>query len=169
MWCDKEKTIPILPLGAGIAFEETFQKWQISNIGYIGIRRDEQNPHENETYLPLSFSGENLLQEGKDLSEYQFIIADPMLATWGTIFTVVEEMKRGGIKEEQITVSSIISAPEWIYRVLQKYPKIKILSWSIDNNLNGNGFISPWLWDYWDKIRPSLQENIDEILEKLSK
>jgi uracil phosphoribosyltransferase len=105
-------------------------------------------------------------------------LADPMLATWWSLIKVIRKLLQLWIPEDQILIATVISAPEWIDKILSNYPKIKIYTWSLDDHLNEAWYICIWLGDFGDKVtewitleylnalKPYMKNNIFEILVK---
>jgi uracil phosphoribosyltransferase len=79
------------------------------------------------------------------------IIADPMLATGNTDISVIEQFKRFGFEDSNITILSVISAPEGVHHILSQFPSVKIITGYHDEKLNDRGYIVPGLGDFGDK------------------
>ena len=73
-----------------------------------------------------------------------------MLATGGSALDAIELLKEKGVKK--IKFLSIISAPEGIKAVEEKYPDVQIYTASIDEKLNEKAYIIPGLGDAGDRI-----------------
>lgn len=112
-----------------------------ASISFIDYARDEETLVAKLSYSKIS----------KNLNSAQAIVADPMLATGGTLINCIEEMKKRGIKEENIISLSVISAPEGLEKVIKRFPKIKIITAKLDRELNEKGFIMPGLGDFGDR------------------
>ncbi len=79
------------------------------------------------------------------------IVADPMLATGSTMCTVLEHVLENAPEPEHLFVLSAVSAPPGLLRVGETYPEADLLTVSIDDHLNDNGFIVPGLGDAGDR------------------
>ncbi|KPN29806.1 uracil phosphoribosyltransferase [Halolamina pelagica] len=80
------------------------------------------------------------------------IVADPMLATGSTMCTVLENVLDAADDEpEDLFVLSAVSAPEGLIRVNEEFPEADLLTVSIDDELNDEGFIVPGLGDAGDR------------------
>ena len=86
----------------------------------------------------------------KHLDEKECIIVDPMLATGGSGLDAIELLKEKGAKK--IKFLSIISAPEGLKAISDKYPDVEIFTACIDEKLNENKYIVPGLGDAGDRI-----------------
>lgn len=134
------------PWRAGLAFVWNFADLDFPHHVHLGISRDENNPTQTaRKWLPL---------DGKlrKLNPSVVVIADVMLATGGSLITTIEEICAVGARPLKIVVAAVISAPEGIWRVLDKYPEVEIVTGVIDNGLNEAGYIYPGLGDAGDKF-----------------
>ena len=111
-----------------------------AKIGHVGMYRDE------ETYEPINY----FFKVPKDIEKREAIILDPMLATGGSACDAIELLKEKGVKK--IKFLCIISAPEGLQKVNEKYPDVKIYTACIDDHLNKNKYIVPGLGDAGDRI-----------------
>jgi len=75
-----------------------------------------------------------------------------MLATGGSGITIIDQLISLGIPQEKIILASIISAPEGVFTLLDLYPGIRIITASLDKNLNCLAYIVPGLGDAGDKF-----------------
>lgn len=79
------------------------------------------------------------------------ILADPMLATGSTVDAVLGELRSEYKGNPDIISLSVVSSPEGISRVSEKYPDISLLTVSVDEGLNDDGYIVPGLGDAGDR------------------
>ena len=79
------------------------------------------------------------------------IVADPMLATGSTMVAVLEEVLKSGAQPESLYVLSAVSAPPGLSRVRERVPDAELITVSIDDHLNEDGFIVPGLGDAGDR------------------
>ena len=79
------------------------------------------------------------------------IVADPMLATGSTMCTVLEHVLADAPEPEDLFVLSAVSAPDGLLRVGERFPEADLLTVSIDDRLDENGFIVPGLGDAGDR------------------
>ena len=78
------------------------------------------------------------------------IVADPMLATGSTMVTVLDELLDGGTPETCIVLSAV-SAPPGLERVAERFPEVELVTVSIDDELDDDGYIVPGLGDAGDR------------------
>ena len=131
--------VPILRAGTGM-LDGIISVVPNAKIGHIGMYRNE------ETFKPTVY----FFKVPKDIHKREVLILDPMLATGGSALDAIELLKEKGVKK--IKFLSIISAPEGIKAVEEKYPDVQIYTASIDEKLNEKAYIIPGLGDAGDRI-----------------
>lgn len=136
---DNYAFVPILRAGTGM-LDGVISVIPNAKIGHIGMYRDEV------TFKPVEY----FFKVPKDIEKREVIILDPMLATGGSALDAIELLKNKGVKK--IKFLSIISAPEGLKKVEEKYPDVQIYTASIDEKLNENKYIVPGLGDAGDRI-----------------
>lgn len=152
---DRRRVVACYPWRAGLAFAPSFFRHNIGKHLHVGLRRDESQPHKTaEVYLPLS-----LPASGRTFNDQfdQIVIADPMLATGGSFVTVIDQLLEFGVPEEKIILASVVTAPEGVYNLLRGYPRVRIITASLDSHLNELGYIQPGLGDAGDKFFDGLR------------
>jgi len=110
-----------------------------AKVGHLGMYRDET------THEPVDYYSN--LPDG--ISDGLVLLVDPMLATGGSADDAIGYLKKQGAK--QIRFTSLISAPEGIQRITEKYPDVSIITAAVDENLNDDAFIVPGLGDAGDR------------------
>ena len=105
--------------------------------------------------------GKKLQQDGKDfqidctywnippLENKVVLIVDPMLASGSTLLFVMRELMNQ--KPSKIIVICAIASEFGINRILDKYPKVTIVTGDVDEELNEKGYIVPGLGDAGDR------------------
>ncbi|MBN1150715.1 uracil phosphoribosyltransferase [candidate division WOR-3 bacterium] len=106
----------------------------------VGIKRNEKTLKPSTYYnsLPNDLGG-----------KYVFVL-DPMLATGGSVISLLSELKKKGTA--LISIITIICAPEGVGKIERKYPSVKIYTVSLDRELDDHGYILPGLGDAGDRI-----------------
>ncbi|MFC7224570.1 MULTISPECIES: uracil phosphoribosyltransferase [Halalkalicoccus] len=79
------------------------------------------------------------------------IVADPMLATGSTMCAVLDRVLEDAPEPEHLFVLSAVSAPDGLLRVSEQFPEVELLTVSVDDRLDENGFIVPGLGDAGDR------------------
>lgn len=136
---DNYAFFPILRAGTGM-LDGVISVMPNAKIGHIGMYRNE------ETFKPVNY----FFKSPKHLEEKECIIIDPMLATGGSGLDAIELLKEKGAKK--IKFLCIISAPEGLKAINEKYPDVEIYTACIDEKLNENKYIVPGLGDAGDRI-----------------
>jgi uracil phosphoribosyltransferase len=139
-----EVPIAIVPiLRAGLALLEGAQTLlPLASVYHLGLVRNEETL-EASCYLnklPPQFAPET-----------RVAIAEPMLATGGTIMTAMEELTKRGVDPALVRIISVVVAPPALQKLSQEYPGLKIYAATIDELVNENGYIIPGLGDAGDR------------------
>lgn len=130
--------VPVLRAGLGMV-EPILALLPNAQVGHVGIERD------HETALPRSY-----YSKMPDLKGKHVLIVDPMLATGGTLLHAIHALRALG--GEQISVVSIIAAPEGVAAVEKEEPNIPIITAALDRCLNAQKYILPGLGDFGDRL-----------------
>mmetsp|Transcript_10533 Transcript_10533/g.29983 ORF Transcript_10533/g.29983 Transcript_10533/m.29983 type:complete len:273 (+) Transcript_10533:169-987(+) len=135
------KVIPILRAGL-VILENAATVLPHSQTYHLGMVRDEETlqPSTYLNKLPQSFSAED-----------KILIADPMLATGGTMLAAMNEVVSRGASPENIRIISIVAAPPALKVLSEKYQGAKVYTAMIDAEVNDKGFIIPGLGDAGDR------------------
>lgn len=141
---DPEAPIAIVPiLRAGLALIEGIQSAVPTGKTYhIGLARDEASL-EPVWYL-------NKLPERFEPNT-RVMISEPMLATGGTMMATMAELTARGIDPALVRIISVVTAPQALQKLAEKYPGLIIYAGIIDEGLDDNGFIVPGLGDAGDR------------------
>ena len=115
--------------------------------GVISAGRDEEAGMTDGEF-PISIDYTKLPEITEDDT---VIVADPMLATGSTMCTVLEHVLADAPEPEDLFVLSAVSAPDGLLRVGERFPEADLLTVSIDDRLDENGFIVPGLGDAGDR------------------
>jgi uracil phosphoribosyltransferase len=137
-----EKDIILVPiLRAGLGMVDGFLSLlPDAKIGYLGIYRNE------ETLKPVAY----YKNFPPNLNQAEIFVLDPMLATGGSADYCLSLIKEHGGRN--IILVTIVSAPEGVEHVNQNHPDVKIVTASLDRELNGHGYILPGLGDAGDRL-----------------
>lgn len=84
-----------------------------------------------------------------DLGDCVLILADPMLATGASAALSLRELSRFGTPR-QIHVVAVVSSSQGIESLRRQYPKARIWTAAIDDELTAKGYIVPGLGDAGD-------------------
>lgn len=139
-----ETPIAVVPiLRAGLSLLDGAQSLlPLASTYHIGVVRNEETL-EPSVYLnkfPPQFKPET-----------RVLITEPMLATGGTIMTVMQELTQRGIDPAQVRIISVVTAPAALQKLNNAYPKLVVYTAAIDEHLNDRGYIVPGLGDAGDR------------------
>ncbi len=133
-------------LRAGLVFSDIAQTiLPFAHVHHLGMYRNE------ETLEPIWYYNK-MKGKFKDINNTYIFILDPMLATGNSGYDAVHNFTKQGIKQENITFMSLISAPEGLEKLTKNYPDIRIVTAQLDEHLNEKGYIVPGLGDAGDRI-----------------
>jgi uracil phosphoribosyltransferase len=138
-----EKTNPLIVpiLRAGLALSDSLQRViPDADTGHIGLARD------HESHEPLEY----LNRLSGNLKRPIYVV-DPMLATAGSMLATLDILVAEGAKINDITIITLVCAPEGVDRLRAKYPEVKLYTAAIDECLNENAYIVPGLGDAGDR------------------
>lgn len=131
--------ISILRAGNGM-LDGLLQLVPTARVGFVGMYRDHDTLKAVTYYCKLP----------DNLDKHPVVVVDPMLATANTAVAALELIKAEGATE--IRFVSLVSAPEGIAALRAAHPDVQIVTASIDERLNENGYIVPGLGDAGDRI-----------------
>jgi uracil phosphoribosyltransferase len=136
--------VPILRAGIGMLDGMT-KLLPTADVGFVGLVRDE------ESLLASTYA--NRLPA--DLTGRQAFVLDPMLATGGTLETVISMLADRGA--DTVTAICLLAAPEGIARLTTAFPSdepvaVRVVTAAVDEKLNDRGYIVPGLGDAGDRL-----------------
>lgn len=136
--------VPVLRAGIGMLDGMT-RLLPMADVGFVGMVRDEES-------LRASAYADRL---PADLTGREVFVLDPMLATGGTLNTVIGMLAQRGAAA--VTAVCLLAAPEGLARVEQAFPDstappVRVVVGAIDDRLNAKGYIVPGLGDAGDRL-----------------
>jgi len=111
-----------------------------ARVGFVGLYRDE------ETLKPVQY----YFKVPEDISERDVLAIDPMLATGNSSVATIDLLKAAGAR--RITFLCLLAAPEGVARMQEAHPDVRIITASLDECLNEQGYIVPGLGDAGDRM-----------------
>jgi uracil phosphoribosyltransferase len=130
--------VPVLRAGLGMA-DAALALLPESSMGFVGLARDEK------TFAPRAYM-ESL---PSDLTGAPVLVLDPMLATGGSLEHCCRLLADRGCTD--ITVVCVLAAPAGIDRLSGSGLPMRLVTASIDRELNDQAFIVPGLGDAGDR------------------
>jgi uracil phosphoribosyltransferase len=133
--------VPVLRAGIGMLDGMT-RLLPIASVGFVGMVRDEES-------LVASTYANRL---PADLTGREVFVLDPMLATGGTLVTVIGMLRDRGAAA--VTAICLLAAPEGLARVDEAFPgdSVRVVTGAVDERLNDKGYIVPGLGDAGDRL-----------------
>jgi uracil phosphoribosyltransferase len=131
--------VPILRAGLGM-LDSILQLIPNARVGFIGLKRDEATA--KATFYHKSLP--------PDLSCFEVILIDPMLATGGSTVAAMDLLAELGAK--RVRLVNLVAAPEGIRHVRRFYPRLPIFTAAVDRKLNDKAYIIPGLGDAGDRL-----------------
>ncbi|MGW4213083.1 uracil phosphoribosyltransferase [Lentzea sp. NPDC004789] len=138
-----EKVVGVPVIRAGESMESGLRAvCRGVRIGKILIQRDKV------TKLPRLYYS-NLPD---DVASRHVLLLDPMLATGGTANAAIQVLLDRGVAEENIVLITLITVAEGITAVCERYPRVRIVTSSIEERLNDNAYMLPGIGDFGDRF-----------------
>ncbi len=131
--------VPVLRAGLGM-LDSILQLIPAARVGFIGLKREETTLRAMSYHKSLP----------KDLSKFEVVLIDPMLATGGSAVAAMDLLSELGARHVRFV--NLIASPEGIRHVQRHYPKLPIFTAAIDKKLNEKGYILPGLGDAGDRL-----------------
>jgi uracil phosphoribosyltransferase len=131
--------VPILRAGLGMV-QPFLDLFPDVSVGYIGLERDHTTAVARSYYCKLPpLTSKSLV-----------VLVDPMLATGGSAVQALDVVRAKGATN--VTLVSIVSAPEGVAEVRKHYPNVRIFTAALDRQLNAQKYILPGLGDFGDRL-----------------
>jgi uracil phosphoribosyltransferase len=140
----KPLIVPVLRAGIGMLDGMT-RLLPMASVGFVGMVRDEES-------LVASTYANRL---PSDLTGRDTFVLDPMLATGGTLVTVIGLLAARGAAS--VTAICLLASPEGLARVEEAFPEgatpsVRVVTGAVDERLNNKGYIVPGLGDAGDRL-----------------
>jgi uracil phosphoribosyltransferase len=137
--------VPVLRAGIGM-LDGMMRLLPGAAVGFVGLARDE------ETLVASTYAA----RLPADLTGREIFVLDPMLATGGTLETVIRLVLGRGAAG--VTAVCLLAAPEGLARIAAAFPdeetsdRIRVVAGALDARLNSRGYIVPGLGDAGDRL-----------------
>jgi uracil phosphoribosyltransferase len=136
--------VPVLRAGIGM-LDGMIRLLPMADVGFVGLVRDDES-------LVASTYADRI---PADLTGREAFVLDPMLATGGTLQTVIAMLVERGVTS--VTAVALLAAPEGIARLDQAFgeqsgPPVRVVTAAVDQQLDERGYIFPGLGDAGDRL-----------------
>jgi uracil phosphoribosyltransferase len=136
--------VPVLRAGIGM-LDGMARLLPKADVGFVGLARDE------ETLVASTYAA----RLPADLTGREAFVLDPMLATGGTLETVIGMLVSRGAAA--VTAICLLAAPEGVARVAEAFPDdlpvpVRVVTAGLDHGLDDRGYIVPGLGDAGDRL-----------------
>jgi len=131
--------VPILRAGLGM-LNSILQLIPHARVGFVGLKRHEKTLKASVYHKSLP----------ADVSSFEIILIDPMLATGGSAVAALNLLGERGAR--RIRLVSLVASPEGIAHIHERYPELPVFTAAIDEKLNSQGYIVPGLGDAGDRL-----------------
>ena len=130
-------------------FQEYSSTDYVTPFALFKISRDDSR-HENDMQYILNLK--NSFFNLEELDGKDWVFADPMNATGGSLVTVVKYLQNQGVKPKSIKFFNVISALKGSLRVTRALENCTCYTLWMDPVLNENAYIMPGLGDAGDRL-----------------
>jgi len=136
--------VPVLRAGIGM-LDGMVRLLPTAEVGFVGLARDDQ------TLVASTYAA----RLPADLTGREAFVLDPMLATGGTLETVISMLVSRGAAA--VTAICLLAAPEGVARLEQAFAAdlpvpVRVVTAGLDHGLNELGYIVPGLGDAGDRL-----------------
>jgi len=113
-------------------------------IGKVLIQRDESTAEKKPVFYYAKLP--------EDIATKKRVyVLDPMCASGGSAVMCIEKLIEVGVSEDRITFINLVTVDRGVKKVMDTYPKVRMITASIDSHLNDDSYICPGLGDFGDR------------------
>jgi uracil phosphoribosyltransferase len=136
--------VPVLRAGLGM-LDGMARLLPQADVGFVGLARDE------ETLVASTYA----TRLPADLTGREAFVLDPMLATGGTLQTVIAMLVSRGAAA--VTAICLLAAPEGVAKLSEAFREdrpvpVRVVTAAMDRGLDERGYIVPGLGDAGDRL-----------------
>jgi uracil phosphoribosyltransferase len=136
--------VPVLRAGIGM-LDGMSRLLPQADVGFVGLVRDE------DTLIASTYAA----RLPADMTGREAFVLDPMLATGGSLETVIAMLVDRGAAA--VTGICLLAAPEGLARLEARFPDgdsapVRVVTAALDEGLNERGYIVPGLGDAGDRL-----------------
>jgi uracil phosphoribosyltransferase len=130
--------VPVLRAGLGL-LDGVADVVPEVRVGMIGLQRDEETLEPTQYYRNVP-----------DLTGAWVFVLEPMLATGGSAAAAITQLDVA--EAAGVTVLSVVANDQALERIAKVHPGVRFVVAAVDPELDANGFISPGLGDFGDRL-----------------
>ncbi|HZP80349.1 MAG TPA: uracil phosphoribosyltransferase [Chthonomonadaceae bacterium] len=130
--------VPVLRAGLGM-LDAALELLPESTVGYVGLERDEATAIATSYYCKLP-----------PTQDRTAFLLDPMLATGGSAAWAANQLYSAGAAH--VVLLCVVAAPQGVARLAESFPKLHVITASLDRDLNDRKYILPGLGDFGDRL-----------------
>jgi uracil phosphoribosyltransferase len=145
--------------------QEYSSRHTVTPFALFKISRDDSRKEIDMAYIL------DLKRSYFDISELQgrdLFFADPMNATGGSLVTVIQYLRREGVRPRSIRFFNVVSTLKGALRIVRAEPAAEVYTLWMDPALNEKAYILPGLGDAGDRIngpdRPDSPRDIIQLI-----
>lgn len=113
-------------------------------IGKVLIQRDEESADKRPVFYYSKLP--------QDIAEKKRVyVLDPMCGTGGSAAMCIAKLIESGVSEDRITFINLVTVERGTKKVMETYPKIRMITACIDPIMNDACYICPGLGDFGDR------------------
>ena len=86
-----------------------------------------------------------------DIAQRYVLLMDPILGTGGSAAKAVRVLLERGVQEDKILFLTLIAAPEGVNRICREFPRLKLITSEIDEQIDHNWRVVPGVGEFGDR------------------
>lgn len=120
-------------------------------VGKILIQRDRETLRPKHFYSALP----------EDIADRHVLLMEPMLATGGSARMAVRLLLERGVREDRVVLVNFLTVQEGIDALLGAHPAVRLVTSSIEERMNENGYMLPGIGDFGDRYFGTDRPRVD--------
>lgn len=113
-------------------------------IGQVLVQRNEESKEKEPIFYYKKLP--------KNIGKMKVLLCDPMVATGGSINVTIKSLIESGVKEENITVISLIGCKKGVETIFKEHKNIRMVLGFLDPQMiEDSKYIAPGLGDFGDR------------------
>ncbi|CAG0895248.1 unnamed protein product [Cyprideis torosa] len=88
----------------------------------------------------------------KDIKDYFVVLMDATVATGAAAMMALRVLLDHDVPEENIMLLSLLMAEIGVHSIAYSFPKVRILTTSVDKDINDKGYVIPGVGNFGDRF-----------------